>query len=115
MVHMPIPIHKANKIPAAKAAVDAEWRAHMDKKTWDVSKVRPKTEVIAEATAKNESVHFGYLMDLCHLKHAELHTSLQNIRGESFSEVIKYETKQVTSRYSRSKEPQLPRCQRQNS
>ena len=81
MVHMPIPIQKANKIPAAKAAVDAEWQAHMDKKTWDVSKVRPKAEVIAEATAKNESVHFGYLMDLCHLKHAELDPSLQKYKG----------------------------------
>ena len=81
MVHMPIPIQKANKIPAAKAAVDAECQAHMDKKTWDVSKVRPKAEVIAEAKAKNESVHFGYLMDLCHLKHAELDPSLQKYKG----------------------------------
>ena len=63
MVHMPIPFAKAQKIPAAKAAVDAEWQAHMDKKTWDVTKVRPKLEVIAEAQAKHVSVHFGNLMD----------------------------------------------------
>ena len=81
MVHMPIPINKANKIPDAKAAVDAEWQAHMDKKPWDVTKVRPKAEVIAEANAKNESVHFGYRMDLCHLKHAELDPSLQKYKG----------------------------------
>ena len=60
MVHMPISIAKAKKIPAAKAAVDAEWQAHMDK-TWDVAKVRPKAEVIAEAQAKNVSVHFSNL------------------------------------------------------
>ena len=81
MVHMPIPINKANKIPDAKTAVDAEWQAHMDKKTWDVTKVRPKAEVIAETSAKNESVHFGYLRDLCHLKHAEFDPSLQKYKG----------------------------------
>ena len=56
MVHMPIPT-KANKIPDAKAAVDAEWQAHMDKKTWDVTKVRPKAEVIAEANEKKTRVY----------------------------------------------------------
>ena len=79
MVHMPIPINQANKIPAAKAAVDAEWHAHMERKTWDVTKVRPTADVIAEANANNVSVHFGYLMDLCHLRHAELDPSLQKL------------------------------------
>ena len=49
VVHLPIPINQAMKIPDAKKAVDAEWLAHHQKKTWNVNKVRPKAEVIAEA------------------------------------------------------------------
>ena len=55
------------RIPAAKKAVDDEWNAHEQKNTWNVNKVRPKAEVIAEAEKKKVSVHFGRLMDLCHL------------------------------------------------
>ena len=72
LVHTPIQIGKAMRIPEAKKAVDDEWNAHEVKKTWNINKVRPKAEVIAEAEKKNMSVHFGRLMDLCHLKHAEL-------------------------------------------
>ena len=81
LVHLPIPIAKAMKIPDAKKAVDAEWAAHVQKKTWNADRVRPKAEVIAEAQKKNMSVHFGRLMDLCHLKHAELHQSVQKYKG----------------------------------
>ena len=81
MVHLPIPINKAMKIPDAKKAVDAEWLAHHQKKTWNVNKVRPKAEVIAEAQKNNKSVHFGRLMDLCHLKHAELEQQVQKYKG----------------------------------
>ena len=52
----------------------------MDKETWGVMKMRPNAEVIREAEANNISVHFGYLMDLCHLKHAELDPSLQKYK-----------------------------------
>ena len=48
MVHLPIPIGKALKIPEAKKAVDTEWAAHVQKKTRDLDRVRPKEEVIAE-------------------------------------------------------------------
>ena len=72
LVHLPISIDKAMKIPEAKKAIDAEWAAHAQKKTWNANRVRPRAEVIAEANKKKVSVHFGRLMDLCHLKHAEL-------------------------------------------
>ena len=81
MVHTPIQIGKAMRIPSARKAVDDEWQAHEQKKTWNINKVRPKAEVIAEAEKKNVSVHFGRLMDLCHLKHAELSPELQKYKG----------------------------------
>merc|ERR1711954_477641 len=81
LVHTPIQIGKAMRIPDAKKAVDDEWNAHEQKKTWNVNKVRPKAEVIAEAEKKKVSVHFGRLMDLCHLKHAELSPELQKYKG----------------------------------
>ena len=81
LVHLPISIDKAMKIPDAKKAVDAEWAAHTLKKTWNAERVRPRAEVIAEAHEKKISVHFGRLMDLCHLKHAELHKEVQKYKG----------------------------------
>ena len=69
------------KIPDAKKAVDAEWLAHHQKKPWNVNRVRPKAEVIAEAQKNNVSVHFGRLMDLCHLKHVELQQEVQKYKG----------------------------------
>ena len=58
MVHLPIAIDKAMKIPEAKKAVDAEWEAHARKGTWNAKRVRPRAEVIAEAFAKKVSVHW---------------------------------------------------------
>ena len=81
LVHLPISIEKAMRIPEAKQAVDAEWTAHAQKKTWNVDRVRPRAEVIAEANRKKVSVHFGRLMDLCHLKHAELDKNVQKYKG----------------------------------
>ena len=81
LVHLPIPIGKAMKIPEAKKAVDGEWSSHVQKKTWNVDRVRPKAEVITEAQKKNMSVHFGRLVDLCHLKPAELETAVQKYKG----------------------------------
>ena len=40
-----------------------------------------KKEVIEEAKRQNKSVHFGSLMELCHLKHAELEEHLQSYKG----------------------------------
>ena len=81
LVHLPISIEKAMKIPEAKQAVDAEWTAHAQKRTWNVDRVRPRAEVIAEANRRKVSVHFGRLMDLCHLKHAELDERVQKYKG----------------------------------
>ena len=45
-VHTPLPIPKALRIPAAKDALEKEWRKLETKKAWDVSKVQPKAKVI---------------------------------------------------------------------
>ena len=71
MVHLPIPMKKAQSIPKARAAVNKEWDALASLPAWDVSKVKPKSQVIAEARKANKPVHFGSLMDLCHEKGAE--------------------------------------------
>ena len=44
-------------------------------------KVSSKSEVIDEARTKGAKVHFASLMDICHLKKAELETKHQKYKG----------------------------------
>ena len=48
---------------------------------WDLTKVRSKKEVIDEARTKGVKVHFASLMDICHLKNAEVETKHQKYKG----------------------------------
>ena len=41
----------------------------------------PESEVIDEARMKGAKVHFSSLMDICHLKNAELETKHQTYKG----------------------------------
>ena len=75
LVHKFIPMPQAMKIPAAKAAGDKEFRA------WNLTKVRSKKEVIDEAMTSGAKVHFASLMDICHLKNAELEAKHQKYKG----------------------------------
>ena len=70
--HKFILMHQAMKIPAAKAAVDKEWEKLEKISAWNLTKVRSKKEVIDETRTKCAKVHFASLMDICHLKNAEL-------------------------------------------
>ena len=72
---------QAMKIPAPKAAVNKEWEKLEKIPAWDLSKVRNKSEVIAEARTKGRKVHFASLMDICHLKNAELEAEHQKYKG----------------------------------
>ena len=63
---------QAMKIPAAKAAVDKEWEKLEKISTWNLTKVKSKKRVIDEARTSGIKVHFASLMDMCHLKNAEL-------------------------------------------
>ena len=69
------------EIPAAKAAVDKEWEKLEKISAWNLTKVRSKKEVIDEARTKGAKVHFASLMDICHLKNAELEAKHQKYKG----------------------------------
>ena len=47
---------------------------------WNLTKVRSKKEVIDEARTADAKVHFA-LMDVCHLKNAELEAKHQKYKG----------------------------------
>ena len=48
---------------------------------WNLTKVRNKKEVmIDEARTKGAKVHFASLMDICHLKNAELEAKTLKIQ-----------------------------------
>ena len=81
LVHKFIPVHQAMKIPAAEAAVDKEWEKLEKIPAWDKTKVRNKSEVIGEARKEGRKVHFASLMDICHLKNAELETKHRKYKG----------------------------------
>ena len=48
---------------------------------WNLTKVRSKKDVIEEARTKGVKVHFASLMDICHLKNAELEANHQKYKG----------------------------------
>ena len=81
LVHKFIPMPQAMKIPAAKAAVDKEWEKVEKISAWNLTKVRSKKELIDEARTKGAKVHFASLMDICHLKKAELAAKHQKYKG----------------------------------
>ena len=82
LVHKFIPMPQAMKICAAKAAVDKEWEKLEKIPAWNMTKVRSKKEVIDEARTSGATVHFASLMDICHLKNAELEAKHQKYKGQ---------------------------------
>ena len=81
LVHKFIPMPQAVKIPAAKAAVDKEWEKLEKISAWNLTKVKSKKEVIDEARTSGATIHFASLMDICHLKNAELEAKHQKYKG----------------------------------
>ena len=80
LVHKFIPMRRAMKIPSAKAAVVKEWGKLEKTPAWQLTKVRNKNEVIAEARNEGRTVHFASLMDLCHHKNSESEPQLQKYK-----------------------------------
>ena len=72
---------QALKIPAAKAAVDKEWEKLEKISAWNLTKAKSKKDVIDEARMSGATVHFASLMDICHLKKAELEAKHQKYKG----------------------------------
>ena len=81
MVHKFIFVPQAMRIPAAKAAVDKEWEKLEKISAWNLTNLKSKKEVIDEARISGAAVHLASLMDLCHLKNAELEAKHQNYKG----------------------------------
>ena len=84
LVHKFIPMPQAMKIPA----VDKEWENLAKISAWYLTKVRSEKEVIDEARTAGATVHFASLMDICHLKNAELEAKHRNTKVELYSVVI---------------------------
>ena len=61
--------------------MDKEWEKLEKISAWNLTKVRSKKEVIDEARTKGATVHFASLMDICHLKNAELEAKHQKCKG----------------------------------
>ena len=81
LVHKFIPMPPGMNIPDAKAAVDKEWQKLETFPAWQLGKVKSKKEIILEAQRDKKNVHFGTLMDVCHLKNAELEPTFQKCKG----------------------------------
>ena len=69
------------KISAAKAAVVKGWEKLEKFSAWNLTQVRSKKEVIDEPRMTGAKVHFASLMDICHLKNAELEAKHQKYKG----------------------------------
>ena len=61
--------------------MDKEWEKLEKISAWDLTKVRSKKQVIDEARMSGATVHFASLMDICHLKNAELEAKHQKYKG----------------------------------
>ena len=72
LVHKFITMPQAVKISAAKSAVDKEWEK--------LEKISAK-KVIDETKTSGATVHFASIMDVCHLKNAELEAKHQKYKG----------------------------------
>ena len=104
LVHKFIPLPRDIKIPAAKEAVDKEWGKLEKISAWNLTKVRSKKEVIDEARTSGAKVLFASLMDICHLKNAELEAKHQKYKGRV---VLRGDIeKKRRNRYSPSKDHQ---------
>ena len=90
MVHTPVPVPKALLIPEAKAALDKEYHRLESTKdaqgrpripAWDITKVKSKAELKAKADKTGKRIHFGELMELCHLKNSQMSKEHQKYKG----------------------------------
>ena len=68
------------KIPDAKATVE-KWEKLEKIPAWNLTEVKNKHEVIADARIEGRKVHFASWMDVCHLKNSELEPQFRKYRG----------------------------------
>ena len=106
---------KQMNITDAKAAVDKEWTKLEKIPAWQLTKVRNKKVVIAEARNKGRNVHFASLMDLCHLKNSEQQPQVQKYKGRIVlgGDIVKDDSD--NTQYSLNKDHQHHKWQQQRS
>ena len=61
--------------------MDKEWEKLEKISAGNLTKVKSKKQVIDEARTAGATVHFASLMDICHLKNAELEAKHQKYKG----------------------------------
>ena len=83
LVHTPVKPADIRRIPAAKDDVDEEFTKLFDKTSWDFSTVREKSDVKNEALKNKTTVHFGSIMELCHVKHSQLEAKYHRYKGRT--------------------------------
>ena len=81
LVHKFVPMHQAMKNSRSKSSSGQGMGKLEEISAWNLTKVKSKKEVIDEARTKGAKVHFASLMDICHLKNAELETKHQKYKG----------------------------------
>ena len=73
-IHTPAFVHKLldrsewKGHPAALKAVENEKQGLLANGTWDESKIRPKSEILAEARVSDKKIHIGSLMSIVSIK-----------------------------------------------
>ena len=80
LVNKFIPMPQAMKFPQQRQQWTKNGRNLEKISAWNLTKVRSKKEVIDEARTKGAKVHFASLMDMCHLKNAELEAKHQKYK-----------------------------------
>ena len=86
--------------------MDKEWEKLEKISAWNLTKVRSKKEVIDEARTSGATVHFASLMDICHLKNAELEAKHQKYKGRVVLRGDIVKTTQDLTQYSLNKDLQ---------
>ena len=61
--------------------MDKEWEKRYKLPAWPMTNAKSKKKVIKEAEKEGRTVHFASLMDICHLKNAELEEKHQKYKG----------------------------------
>ena len=83
LVHKPVKIGDAEKIPKAKEALEKEWRKLEDPSSpaWLYDTVEEEEVIKQKARKDKRSIHLGDVMLLCHQKHAEMSHSPAEYKG----------------------------------
>ena len=81
LVHQPVPANEMLTNKESVKALEKEWTKLEGKDAWKIDTVREKSEVAEEARKTERKIHFGRLMQLCHIKNYQLDRKLWQYKG----------------------------------